>query len=172
MFQSDIVHDDIVSATFGVYIRRATHTAQRPRMATWVLVYALRAVVPSGPPERRLVHRRRIYLDDRDTGRWHHFIFLAQVRRWIVNPQSNQGLFVQATDSRGEPLAVIQPNSDQEQPYVSDLCTDLYFTLEMGLIDNNPDNLRPRKHYKHLIPKTRSLNGKDYIIRILYKDTY
>ena len=139
MFQSDIVHDDIVSATFGVYIRRATHTAQRPRMATWVLVYALRAVVSSGPPERRLVHRRRIYLDDRDTGRWHHFIFLAQVRRWIVNPQSNQGLFVQATDSRGEPLAVIQPNSDQEQPYVSDLCTDLYFTLEMGLIDNNPE---------------------------------
>jgi len=36
----------------------------------------------------------------------------------------------------------------------------------------NSQCLRPRKHYKHLIPKTRSLNGKDYIIRILYKDTY
>jgi len=91
-------------------------------MATWVLVYALRAVASGRPPERQLVHRRRIYLDDRDTGRWHHFRFLGLVRRWIANPHSNQGLFVQATDSRGEPLAVIQPNSDAEQPYVSDLC--------------------------------------------------
>jgi len=90
-------------------------------MATWVLVYALWAGAAGQQPERNLVHRRRIYLDDRDTGRWHHFSFLAQVRRWVANPQSNQGLFVQATDSRGEPLAVIQPNSNDEEPYVSHL---------------------------------------------------
>ena len=125
-FQSDMADDDIVSATFGVYIRRAARSASArrrsrpPYMATWVLVYALRAVAPAGrPPERRLVHRRRIYLDDRDTGRWHHFRFLSQVRRWIANPHSNHGLFVQATDSRGEPLAVVRPASDDEQPYVS-----------------------------------------------------
>jgi len=122
-FQSDMVPNDIVSATFGIYIRRAAHAAQSPRMATWVLVYALWAVAPGQPPERHLVHRRRIYLDDRDTGRWHHFSFLAQVRRWVADPRSNQGLFVQATDSRGEPLAVIQPNNNEEQPYVSDICT-------------------------------------------------
>ena len=114
--------NDIVSASFGVYIRQATHSARRPRMATWVLVYALWAVAPDQTAERRLVHRRRIYLDERDTGRWHHFSFLAQVRRWVANPQNNQGLFVQATDSRGEPLAVIQPNSNEEQPYVRELC--------------------------------------------------
>jgi len=117
-FQSDIDNGDIVSATFGIYIRRASHSARSPYMATWVLVYALWPVAPDRPVERHLVHRRRIYLDDRDTGRWHHFSFLSQVRRWISNPHSNQGLLVQATDSRGEPLAVIQPNSDEEQPYV------------------------------------------------------
>ena len=121
-FQTDIANDDIVSATFGIYIRpaRTQQGAGRPRMATWVLVYALWAGAPGRPPERRLVHRRRIYLDQRDTGRWHHFSFLALVRRWIANPHSNRGLFVQATDGRGEPLAVIQPNNDEEQPYVSD----------------------------------------------------
>ena len=122
------MHDDIVSATFGVYIRRATRAAHA-HMATWVLVYALRAVTPGQPPDRRLVHRRRIYLDDRNTGRWHHFSFLAQVRRWIANPHTNHGLFVQATDSRGEPLAVIQPNSDDEQPYVSDLRSAFWATV-------------------------------------------
>ena len=102
-------------------------------MATWVLVYALWAVAPGRPPERHLVHRRRIYLDDRDTGQWHHFSFLAQVRRWIANPHSNQGLFVQATDSRGEPLAVIQPNNADEQPYVSDICV---LCAEMSVTEN------------------------------------
>jgi len=122
-FQSDIVNNDIISATFGVYIRRATHGAHRPYMATWVLVYSLWEVAADRPPERHLVHRRRIYLDHRDTGRWHRFSFLVQVRRWIANPHSNHGLLIQATDSRGEPLAVIQPISDAELPYVSDTAT-------------------------------------------------
>lgn len=121
-FQSDIAPNDVVSATFGIYIRRATAThaavpPQRPHMATWVLVYALWAVARDRPPERHLVHRRRIYLNNNDTGRWHHFSFLDQVRRWITNPHGNQVLFVQATDSRGEPLAVIEPLSDEEKPY-------------------------------------------------------
>jgi len=41
------------------------------------------------------------------------------VRRWIAQPHGNGGLLVQATDSRGEPLAVIQPITDDELPYVS-----------------------------------------------------
>ena len=32
--------------------------------------------------------------------------------------------------------------------------------------------LRPRKHNKELIPKTRTLNNKDFIVRMLYKDMY
>lgn len=109
-------------------------------MATWVLVYALWAVARDRPPERHLVHRRRIYLDDRDTGRWHHFSFLGQVRRWITNPHGNQGLFVQATDSRGEPLAVIQPLSDEEKPYV----TEPLFSL-LTLSVNIPRSRKSRR---------------------------
>jgi len=141
-FQSDMVTDDIVSATFGIYIRQAAHTSQRPHMATWVLVYALwAAAAPDQPPERHLVHRRRIYLDDRDTGRWHHFSFLSQVRRWVAEPDTNQGLFVQATDSRGEPLAVIQPINNEEQPYVKDLRSIPYDCMfQMNVIGNPSAN--------------------------------
>jgi len=32
--------------------------------------------------------------------------------------------------------------------------------------------LRPCKHNKELIPKTRTLNNKDFIVRMLYKDMY
>jgi len=32
--------------------------------------------------------------------------------------------------------------------------------------------LRPRKHNKELIPKTHTLNNKDFIVRMLYKDMY
>jgi len=32
--------------------------------------------------------------------------------------------------------------------------------------------LRPRKHNNELIPKTRTLNNKDFIVRMLYKDMY
>ena len=32
--------------------------------------------------------------------------------------------------------------------------------------------VRPRKHNKELIPKTRMLNNKDFIVRMLYKDMY
>jgi len=33
-------------------------------------------------------------------------------------------------------------------------------------------HLRPRKHSKELIHKTRKLNDKDFIVRMLYKDMY
>jgi len=32
--------------------------------------------------------------------------------------------------------------------------------------------LRPRKHNKELIPKIRTLNNKDFIVRMLYNDMY
>jgi len=33
-------------------------------------------------------------------------------------------------------------------------------------------HLRPRKHSKELIPKTRKLNDKDFVVRMLYKGMY
>ena len=33
-------------------------------------------------------------------------------------------------------------------------------------------HLGPRKHSKELIPETRMLNDKDFIVRMLYKDMY
>jgi len=110
---SEIRHaNQIVRINFGVYVRHVGHSAAGSA-TTWLLVYMLR---PNG--ERQLLKRRVLTLSPVDTGKWYHFQFTTQeIQHWINDPSSNYGLHILSSNGRGEPLAVVTPANDSEEPF-------------------------------------------------------
>jgi len=104
----------IVRVTFGIYVRPVVYNpASSPPHPTWLLVYMLRST-----GERRLLKKRLLTLSGRETGRWYYFhIQPNDIAHWINEPSSNYGLQVQSSNGRGEPLAIVTPQNDNEEPF-------------------------------------------------------
>lgn len=120
-FQSEMSHQQIVSAMISIYVRR---TPNPGLSATWLLLYRL-GQLPSSPgesQERETMRRRRIEMSSlRDSGQWFSFDIKLHVERWISHQNVSYGIMVQVSDGRGEPLAVVQPQTSEEadrKPYL------------------------------------------------------
>jgi len=111
-FSSDLNKNQIYKATLGVYVRRTATTA----WTTYLLVYA---VVERTTQVRQMIGRRPIHLRPGSTGAWHQFKITREVRAWLENPSSNNGLIIEATDDRGVPIVVVQTSRPQDEPFVS-----------------------------------------------------
>ena len=109
---SDLNKNDVYKATLGVYVRRTAGTAWN----TYLLVYA---VLEPRNGVRRMIGRRPIHLRAGSTSAWHQFKITREVRGWLDNSTTNHGLIIEATDDRGVPVAVVQTNRSDDEPFVS-----------------------------------------------------
>jgi len=111
-FSSELGKNEIYRATLGVYVRRTATTAWN----TYLLIYA---VVERSPQVRQMIGRRPIRLRPGTMKGWHTFKITREVRAWIENPASNNGLIIEATDDRGVPIVVVQTNRPEDESFVS-----------------------------------------------------
>lgn len=113
-FQSEMSHQQIVTATISIYVRR---TPNPGLSATWLLLYRLGQLpsIPGESQERETMRRRRIEMSSlRDSGQWFTFDIRVHVERWILHQNVSYGIMVQVSDGRGEPLAIVQPQTPEE----------------------------------------------------------
>jgi len=87
------------------------------------------------------------------------------VSQYTQRVQQSRTGFQQTADVVGGCQSVINDNSECDQ--AGDSFNILTRWWDLSII-----SIRPRKHNKELIPKTRTLNNKDFIVRMLYKDMY
>ena len=111
-FSSELSKNEIYKATLGVYVRRTATTS----WTTYLLVYA---VVGRGSHARQMIGRRPIHLRPGSVGAWHQFKITREVRAWLDDRASNNGLIVEATDDRGVPVVVVQTSRPEDEPFVS-----------------------------------------------------
>lgn len=111
-FSSDLGKNEVFKATLGVYVRRTATTA----WTTYLLVYA---VVQRSTQVRQMIGRRPIHLRSGSTSSWHQFKITREVRAWLDDPASNNGLIIEATDDRGVPVVVVQTTRPEEESFVS-----------------------------------------------------
>ena len=121
-FSSDLVQNEIYKATLGVYVRRTATTA----WTTYLLVYAV--VVERRTQVRRMIGRRPIHLRPGTTSAWHQFKITREVRGWLDDPASNNGLIIEATDDRGVPVVVVQTIRPEDEPFVSLITPDVDYS--------------------------------------------
>lgn len=116
-FTADLAHQQVVNATMGIFIRRpVAHTSL---ITTWILIYRVR---PLPSQERVLVHKRRVTLDQlRGRGQWFTFNMKSYVESSVSQTNASFGFVIQASDGRGEPLAIVNPQNQSEEvlkPYL------------------------------------------------------
>jgi hypothetical protein len=115
---SELHNSEIVNATFGVYVRSPS-TQNPSRRPTWLLVYGRKG---AGGAERLFIGKRIVNLtaSSGHTDAWYQIrIMPAAISSWLSRPSAFHDIEVQVTDHRGFSLAVIEPRSDDEQPFVS-----------------------------------------------------
>jgi len=113
-FSSELGKDEIYKATLGVYVRRQATTYWN----TYLLIYA---VVQRSPQVRQMIGRRLVRLRPGTMSGWRTFKITREVRTWIENPASNNGLIIEATDDRGVPIVIVQTNRPEDESFVSRL---------------------------------------------------
>src|SRR6218665_276820 len=102
----------------GIFLRGLTSHSSITH--TWILVYR---VWPIPSQERVLIHRRRIPLRDLSpAGRWLTFNMKSHVEYAMQHRNTTIGFIVQASDGRGESLAIINLRNATEDVFVSE-CT-------------------------------------------------
>lgn len=109
-FQQEVLQSVVVKAELGVYIKRPTTYSTRK---TLVLIERLHRRGTEN------VSRKRIRLDADHTGRWYTFDLTKVVMKWIKNPQKNLGVRIVATDDDGRGIAIVTPENEEEEAYVS-----------------------------------------------------
>jgi len=116
-FTADLANQQIVNATMGIFIRRPTNPSSL--ITTWILVYRVR---PLPSQERVLVHRRRVLLNQlSNVGQWFTINMKHHVESSVSQVNTSIGYVVQASDGRGEPLAIVNPRTQEEEvlkPYL------------------------------------------------------
>lgn len=112
-FQPEVEQSIIWKAHLGVYIKRLDSPSDR---LTYILVNKVRR---NKRPIR--VAKKKIILNNNESncGTWHEFDIRKVVTKWIKQPHTNLGLQIMAMDNHGNPLAIINPDTEEEEAYVS-----------------------------------------------------
>lgn len=123
-FSSELTADQVISAQLGLYIRERNEERRRGDggPATWILIYRVgRPQRATSTTDKVLYRKRKIFLNSVDTGRWYYFDVKTLLDFWIRQPESNFGIQVIASDSTGQPLAVLPTTNDNDdvfRPYI------------------------------------------------------
>lgn len=115
------MHDQVISANMGIYLKlrnTTSHTPQSTAPVTWLLIYRIFRG-PDGRFQTALQRKRKIFLTPQDTGKWQYFDVRTIVEHWIRNPEQNYGVQIIASDFRGEPLATLPTANQTEDVLVS-----------------------------------------------------
>ncbi|XP_064648037.1 growth/differentiation factor 8-like [Lineus longissimus] len=115
-FKDDVMKARIEKAKLWVYLRDGGRMTG-PNAKTLILVYQrFPPSTPGGPVTRRLIDRKEIHPPPRGLN-WHHFNIRDVVEEWTLRPETNYGLYIEATDHIGKMLPVIVPNTEAESNY-------------------------------------------------------
>ena len=123
-FTNEVLSSTVTKVKFYVYIRKIEEPPVDPK-PTLILLYQplLPKKKEKGIPKRvprnpRLYAKKGVSLAT-GTGQWYDFDITSLAQKWITHPRRNLGLIVECNDFQGNPLAIIEPHDEHEEPYVS-----------------------------------------------------